>query len=339
MLSVHITGDYRHRQPLAYSALRPLWDSWLEITPDMAKADLVIVAHPRDLDTHGATLKATLGTGQRLVLLSEEPFWDTVWGADPFVRAAVHDTDAGALPYVQLNHLTSDLYDFARLPYFVLTNRSYFNRYALRFGRNATRSVADWRAHFNDMTKIVFMAERRKDAKFDRCFTDAEVFGLSAQRTRLTEAIATRLGDCVTCFGHGWDGNTRRQDLHDWHLQKLHQLDGCTRVLSAMENTHLPSYVTEKLFDAFATGAWPLYIARANHRVDKLVPRAAWTNLVGLDPDAAAETVAVLVPDPAAYAEAQARLAALFSPAVLASERARLGRALRAELMAVAGHG
>ncbi|MDU8914024.1 glycosyltransferase family 10 domain-containing protein [Aestuariicoccus sp. MJ-SS9] len=334
MIRIHIAGDYGHRQPLAYAPIQALTAGALELTDDPGAADLVLIAHPRDLDTHGDALRAGLGAHQRLVLFSEEPFWDTIWGGDPFRRDQIHDTARGPLPYTWLNHFTSPVFAFDRIPYFLLTDRSYFNRYALRFAQNAARGAAHWQAHFDRSRDIVFMAEKRRNEKFDRAFEGHDVFGLSARRTRIALACI-EAGLDVTCRGHGWEGNVQRSDLRDWHMEKLLELDGAVRVLSAIENTHAAPYVTEKLFDAFAVGGWPLYIAGPDHRVRDLVPEGSWLNLYGLSPEDAAAAVAALTPDPAAYAEAQARLAALFTIRNLVSEQERLHAALLAELPAL----
>lgn len=327
-VKVHVTGDYGHRQPLAYGPLRRLVADRITLVEEARGADLLIVAHPKDLAAHGGRLCAATGAGQRLVLLSEEPFWDTIWGEDPFTRDQVHMTPDGPLPYVWLNHLTSRIFDFDRIPYFLLTDPRFVYRYHNRLTRNAGLGAAHWRAVFGRPGPVTFMAEARQDPKFDRALAGRDVFGLSSWRSRVALACT---GD-VRRLGRGWQGDLRRQALDDWHLDKLRQLEGRTRILSGIENTHLDSYVTEKLFDAYAVGAVPLYVAGTGHRVRRMLPEGAWLNLYGLSPEAAAGAIADLRPDAAAYAEAQARLAARFTSEALTAERIRLREALLAEL-------
>ncbi len=336
-LRLHLAGDYAYRQPLAYPHIRMLVEDRLHFVDRLEAADIVIVAHPKDIAAHGADLATRMAPDQKLVLLSEEPFWDTIWGDDPRVRNPVANTEAGPLPYTWLNHRTSKIFEFERIPYFLLTDRRYFNRYALRFARNAKRSAAEWRAHFETLEDVVFMAEKRRNPKFDRALPDGTVFGLAALRTRIALACS---GPHIRRVGHGWQKARRRQALDDWHLEKLSTLDACCRILSAIENTHDPRYVTEKIFDAFAIGALPLYIAGPGHRVHDIVPGESFLNLHDKTPEMAAEAVLSVRIDAErieAFRAAQTALADLFGPGpALAAERARLGRSLAEELLGIA---
>jgi hypothetical protein len=97
--------------------------------------------------------------------------------------------------------------------------------------------------------------------------------------------------------------------------------------------------VSEKLFDAFAVGAIPLYMAAPGHRVERLVPRGSWLDLWG---HTAKQGFDPTLPPPAqqldAYAEAQARLHDLLSdPEAETRELDRFIHALVAELQGVLG--
>ena len=337
VISVYAFGYYRHRQPLAYAPIRTAAASRVALTDRLETADLVVVAHTKDLDAHGAELRRRMGPAQRLVLLSEEPFWDTIWGRDPFTRAQTHHTDDGPLPVTVLNHATSRIYDFERIPYFLLTDHRYCIRYAMRFARNAKRDAGTWSMHFARLRDIHFMAERRGNAKYDTAFAHRDVFGLAALRTRIAEACD---GSHVIRQGKGWTGHrTRRQELEDWHFNKLRGFDERCLILSAIENTHQANYITEKLFDAFAVGAVPLYWASSGHRVHEVAPDGGWLNLYGLDAAAAAGRIMSLSPDETfleGYAATQRRLAALFCDVTApARERKRLTDSLVAEFREV----
>lgn len=337
MIRVYPFGKYQNRQPMAYAAIRAACDGRISVTDQMDQAALVIITHTKDLAAHGAWLHKTLQPGQRLVLLSEEPFWDTVWGHDPFARRQTHLTTAGPLPVTVLNHATSVLYDFARIPYFLLTDPSYQAHYARRFQRNAALGPDAWRGVFRSRQDIHFLAERRDDSRFDVTFPGTDVFGLGAWRTRLALACT---GAHVIRNGHGWPGHGPiRQTLPYWHMDKLQMLDGQCRILSAIENTHQANYISEKLFDAFALGAIPLYVAGPTHLSHELVPDSAWLNLYGLDTAEAAARIMAFQPDTdflTAYAAAQRRLAGIFChPANTQMELHRLADALVAEFRAV----
>jgi len=96
MIRVAVLGDYAHRQPLAYAQIRARCLRDIRVEADPTRADVVAVAHSKDLDSHAATLRG-LGAGQTLVLLPEEPFWDTSWGHDPTRRGLMHPAPDGPL--------------------------------------------------------------------------------------------------------------------------------------------------------------------------------------------------------------------------------------------------
>ena len=127
--------------------------------------------------------------------------------------------------------------------------------------------------------------------------------------------------------------------MPDWHLDKLATLDRRTFICSALENTHLPDYITEKPFDAFAVQAVPVYAASPRHRLTEIVPDGAFINVFDLDADEAAERLAAFEPDiafAARYLEAQSRLADLFGNVeTLRAERRRVVNATVAALEAV----
>ncbi|MBR9865383.1 MAG: hypothetical protein GYB24_18305, partial [Rhodobacteraceae bacterium] len=139
--------------------------------------------------------------------------------------------------------------------------------------------------------------------------------------------------------GLGWRKGGRRQALADWHLDKLQELDGRCRFVSALENTHQPAYLTEKFFDAFAVGGVPLYYASDSHRVHRCVPAGGWVNLFGQTPEEAVETIDSFAFDAAfyeAYTETQARLAETFgSPRALLADRDRFCAALIGEMQSL----
>lgn len=336
-LRVHLAGAYQHRQPLAYGPVLQAVSKEVILCETADSADLVVLAHTKDLGQMGPKLRKWLRNDQRLALLSEEPFWDTIWGADPLSRQQIHATPHGPLAISVLNHATSTVFDFDRIPYLILTDPRFQAHYAHRFRRNAQLGAADWQRHFASQTKIVFMAERRRKAIYDIDVPKADIFGLAAWRTRLAELCTDpRVSRC----GKGWPGHQQnRQALPYWHADKLSVLDGRCLILSALENTHQSSYISEKIFDAFAVGAVPLYMAGPAHRIHDLLPDRGWLNLYGLSEKAAARRLQAFYPDEAflvGYAESQRRLAEMFcNPAVARTELRLLAERLTAELRQV----
>lgn len=339
MISIFKHGAHAHRTPLSYPALAPLFADFVELVDHPERADLYVFAHSLDVEAAPRDMVEDWRARRRpVVILSEEPFWDTIWGRRPLTRERVLDTAYGPLPVIQLNHHTSAIFGFDRIPYYLLTNHRFANTYAARFARNAQRSAADWRARFAARAiDLSFMFERRPEPFHNMRWPEAGIIGLCAWRTELAEACTA---GTVERLGASWQGGPSRFDLDNWYLDKMTRLDGRARILAALENTHQPDYITEKLFDAFACGSLPLYFATPEHRIHAFgLPGLSWVNLHGLSVPEAADRVtridftAELFE---AYAAAQRQLADLFcDPGAWVAERDRLRQALRGELAAL----
>jgi len=335
MIRVHLAGPHARRTPLSYPALWPLFAARLVREPDPARADLVVFAHPQDIATPDrAVVAAWRQRRMPVLLLSEEPFWDSLFSPDPLARDLLLDTDAGLLPVRQLNHATTAIFRFQRIPYYLLTDHGYLPAYAARFRRNARIGAAAWQAEFAARPlDAAFMAERRPERFHDVSFPAAGIVGLCAWRTDLALAMPGR----VARLGASWQGGPTRFELANWHLDKLMRQDRQARIFSAVENTHQPDYVSEKLFDAFALGSRPAYWAAPGHGAHRLdLPPAAWANLHGLTPAAAAARLADLPWDRGffeAFRAAQALLETLVADlAAAVAERERLAGAVLREL-------
>lgn len=339
-IRVFRTGAHAHRTPLSYPALAPLFADRIVPVDRPGEADLYVFAHVLDIEAAPHAVIEDWRRRQRpVVLLSEEPFWDTIWARQPLAHQRLVQTRFGPLPVIQLNHQTSPIFHFERIPYYLLTHHRFATAYAARFARNAALTASAWARRFADCAAdLVFMFERRPEPYHALRWPEGDLIGLCHWRTVLAEAD---LPGRVERIGRSWqDGVPARQSLPNWHLDKLARLDGQMRCLAAFENTHQPDYITEKLFDAFACGAVPLYFASPGHRVHELgLPAAAWLNLYDLPPAAAAERIAALRIDSTlceAYAQAQARLCDLFGdPGLWVRERRRLQRAVLDELTAL----
>jgi len=344
MISVAMIGRRCGHHPLAYPALQALFDDSLSLNVAPQAADILLCGHPDDLIEAApdlVALRATHGHIQ-VLYLSEEPFWDSVGPIDPFHRHQTLDTVAGALPFTCLTHATSHIFDFDRIPYFLLTNPDYTKRYAAAFAQNACLSKTDWQAHFDTaLLRGAFMAENRLSPKLNVVFDEHDVRGLCTWRTEL--ALQYRTGSVLRA-GKGWPaGAPDRTNLLDWHADKLHYLNRQAVFVSGLENTHQDLYVSEKIFDAFAVGGVPLYYAGANHAVHRVLPPGGWLNLYDLsvaDAAAALDTFAFDAAFFEAYHTTQTALADLFNtPALLDTERARLRTAILTECHAVLDRG
>jgi len=332
MIKVFKTGRHAHRTPLSYPDLAPLFADCIQLVDTPAEADLYMFAHSMDFETAPRALVEDWRQRRRPVaILSEEPFWDTIWGQRPLQRQIRQETPFGALPVFQLNHCTTEIYHFEHIPYYLLTEHRFAQVYAPLFQRNAQLRASEWRAVFaNCPSDLTFMFERRPERYHNVEWAEADLIGLCAWRTDLAEAC-TWPG--VARLGQSWQGGQTRFELDDWHGDKLRQLDQNTRQMGALENTHHPDYITEKIFDAFAIGAQPVYFASAAHRIHSMgLPTESWVNLHGQTPDEAAETLNATTQDDTfidALHDAQSALANLFEdPSFAVIERTRLRSAV-----------
>lgn len=338
-IKVFKSGPHAHRTPLSYPALAPLFADFIDLVERPEQADLYVFSHPADV---GAASKLLIEDWRRrrrpVVILSEEPFWDTLWGRRPLARHRVLDSHYGALPVIQLNHHTSSIFCFDRIPYYLLTNHRFANTYAVRFSRNAGLTTADWEARFAARkVDLAFMFERRPDPVHNMHWPAGGIIGLCAWRTALAETCST---GTVERLGASWQGGPSRFELDDWYLDKITRLDDRSRLFGAFENTHQPTYITEKFFDAFACGALPLYFASPLHRIhDFSLPPASWVNLYNLSvPDAirTIEEFRITRAHLEAYVDTQQRLKRLFCDTRhWVAERQRLRDALHSEFIAV----
>ena len=336
-LQVCLIGRHAHRTPLAYAPYRALLADRVNHVDKPDRADIVICAFDLDIRENAAAL---LGLRRRrpdvgLVLFSEEPLWDTAWRPfDPGRRQRL-PVDGDGLDYVFLCHANCDVFAFEQIPYYLTTD----DRFSLEYGRLLARNAAETASEIVERwakapIPAAFVAERRTGPEHAVELPTHQIRGLGVYRTRLAEAV-TLPG--VLRAGLGWS-DQRRQALPDWRLDKLSMLDRRTRLVSALENTHQNRYVTEKLFDAFAVGARPLYYAGPDHAVWGLAPREALINVHGLSVEEAAARVEcpeIGAAELDAYRGAQSRLARLFGDVeALIAERHRIAEAIVAALEA-----
>lgn len=339
VLSVLVTGRNSNRSPFKYDVYRQDFTSVLQFVDRPEQADLLVFGASANIREHYAdVLKCHSDLpNDRLVVLSEEPLWDTTWGHEFDQPKAVTHVREHKFDYAVLNHMTTDIFAFDKLPYFVTTDTRFNTRYARMFRRNAAMSAKDllelWKTA---PVRQAYFAERRDDERYDFERPDLDLYGHCAYRTRIAEA-APKEG--VLRVGQGWGDTTRRQELPDWHLDKLTTLDRRTFICSALENTHLPDYITEKPFDAFSALGVPVYAANSAHRIHEIVPEGSFINVWGMTPKEAAEHLQYFEPDlgfAERYIEAQKRLAELFGDVeVLRAERRRVIDATTRALEAV----
>jgi hypothetical protein len=334
---IYLLGPRSARTPLGYAAFQRIAADRIQLSHQPETADLILTGWNRDLEENAAALAPMLRARPQLKLavISEEPLWDTLWSGGFADRNRVFDCAGSPQSYRFLNHMNSRIFDFDRIPYFLLTSDSFFGRYVALLAGFVARSPQEMLAHWQTAPlQAAFCAEYRDDPSFDLRYDAGRLFGLSRYRSLVAQHYPE---PAVLRLGQGWPQQNgqaqtlphqleRRQDLPDWHLDKLARLHGRVRLCSAYENTHQHCYISEKLFDAFAVGGIALYHAGPGHRVHGLIAPEALLNSFGRGPAQAAAWAAAYQPDLAmarAWLASAAELLALLSDgrAVIAERR------------------
>ncbi|WP_342777659.1 exostosin domain-containing protein [Sulfitobacter sabulilitoris] len=342
--AVAFFGKHGNRTPLSYDPFQRVLGDQLLLVDDLSAADVLLTGFNIDLRDKIDTLRPVLEArpDTKIAVISEEPLWDTTWSGGFEDRARTMTASGAELSYRFINHQNSTLFDFDRIPYFLLTNDSFIVRYRNLLAAQSDVSPADLLTRWASApVRAAFFAEVRKGETYSRNFPEHDIYGLGTYRTEVAEATK---GDGVMRVGKGWTAGKatapRRQALPDWHLDKLATLTGQCRVMSSFENTHQHAYVSEKIFDAFAVGAVPTYYASPRHRVFDLVPQETMINTFGLDAAAAARRIAEFEPDldfAKAYCAARDNLCRRFSSGGdIIAERRRIVREVVKDITALA---
>lgn len=329
MKKIFLLGKHSNRTPFSYEGYKRYFLKHFEYTENAAVADFIIVGFVQDITDNIAEIAAIRQENKnvKIVVLSEEPLWDTLWGTDWAKKNHSIKLKNETVDYVYLNAKTTSIFDFDEFPYFITTDDDFFLRYTDMFEKNAQISREELSIIWKGANyKQSYIAEKRQEEETWASIKDnSEVFGLSILRTQIAEAMA---GPNNLVAGKGWGGsNKKRQALVDWHLDKLVQLNRKVFIVSAIENTHIDNYVTEKIFDAFAVLGIPIYCAGPNHYIHNVIPKNAYINIYGLSFEEVLNKINKFEPDEKfidAYILTQKKLANMFkSPKVYFKERSR----------------
>jgi hypothetical protein len=296
-LKINLTGRHSNRTPFSYAPFQSVADGRISLVDDPMEADVIMTGFNIDIRENAELFEgiAKKRPNTKIVVLSEEPLWDSTWSGGFAERKRSMKCGATEVAYTFLNHSNSTVFDFESIPYFLLTSEDYLARYGLLIARHANLTPAALLEHWkNAPIPAAFYAEVREGDTYAKAFPDQSLYGLSAYRTEIARKVETA---GVLREGKGWRSDAKRQSLPDWHLDKLAALDMRVRVASAFENTHQHGYISEKIFDAFVVGGVPTYFADKDHRVLRLVPETSMINTWGLTADEAAKRIAAFKPN------------------------------------------
>jgi len=333
---IALVGRHSNRTPFAYTPFQNAAGDRITLVDDPMQADFVMTGFNVDIRENTDLFETLVKTrpDTKVVILSEEPLWDSTWSGGFAERERTAKCGDAELSYTFLNHTTSSVFDFDAVPYFLLTSVDYLSRYGLLIARHTNLTPDQLLEHWkNAPVPAAFYAEVREGETYAKSFPEQALYGLSTYRTEIARKVDL---PGVMREGKGWRTDAKRQALPDWHLDKIAALDMRVRVASAYENTHQHSYISEKIFDAFVVGGVPTYYADDNHRVLNLVPNSSMINTWGLNSDEAAEKIATFAPDRAfaeSWLDTAKTLQATFTDVgLVARERERIVKAILTEL-------
>lgn len=290
-----LLGRHSNRTPLSYHAYQTIiGDNGLGIAtlvPLSSNPDILVLGHVFDLFTELDKIQSAKEKNSliKIVVLSEEPLWDTVWSGGFDKKVDFRVVNGTKIDFYYFNHLTTSIYDFDSLPYFITTDNNYLARYQMMLSRNKKMSsnqlITLWQTA---LYPAAFFLERRPEDQFSVEYPQYDLRGLCQYRTNIAEELRS---DATLIAGKDWSNDPIRQKLPDWHLDKISRLDGKTKIISALENTHQVNYISEKIFDAYAINGIPLYYASKNHRIFDILPSGAFINLFEKSIDEAVSSI------------------------------------------------
>lgn len=283
MIKYCLVGRHSHRTPLSYSVLHSSFKDIFVQVENYKDADIMVLGFVIDLKDNLQSISEFLKfvPHGKIVVLSEEPLWDTIWGGDYIPINQIRIIEDKQIEFLYFNHANTKCFEFAKIPYFIRTDLNYVNRYANLFSRNSRYDISELGDIFQARhSSLVAYAEKRLDDKFDFYDSSNDIRGLSKFRTDFSNAVSSKM--LVTQIGAGWTQGPKRQQLVDWHLDKIVGASERYLFSSALENTHLDCYVTEKFFDSMATLTVPVYFASPSHLINNLCDRRSFINLYGL---------------------------------------------------------
>jgi hypothetical protein len=266
MINIYLAGKHSNRIPISYLPYRKLLSKKrIFIVDDMKAADILVLGFDIDLNevfTDYIKIKKNYNRDLKICILSEEPLWDTVWSKNYINNKHTHKYLDDAVDCFYLNHFNSDLFSYKRVPYFITTDDKFFIRYSNLFQNYSKYSISDLKNLFSRRSyNITFMFEKRLGPEYN-VRVGGKLVGLSGFRSELASQYLSE-GKALI-FGKGWGQNTIRQQETDWHLSKLVRNRDNTIIFAAIENTHHKNYITEKIFDSYATLSIPTYYSETN---------------------------------------------------------------------------
>lgn len=234
-------------------------------------ADVLILQTPASLYTgkYAKQLRKLSRTIKNVFIVCEEPVWNKNtenWTSylleEVYVDVKKQRYNISA---INLNYITSDIFGYNTIPYFITTNFRYISNYKsawkqlTELNKSNNLTLANRESKYN-ITGLISIpnSERWVYKKID------SFPYLANARHLIAESAIKTTNDCFFA-GRGWQSGTlgktiyEEQESANWHTDKLNWATTHSRFLFAIENINMPGYVTEKIFDAIFSNSIPIY--------------------------------------------------------------------------------
>lgn len=283
-IKVALFGRHANRTPMAYNSYRSLFSKYVDFVSSPYDADVVVLGYSVDMAGLENSIDELLVKRPQLkfAVISEEPLWDTLSDNSPDRNCATWQFANTVVTYFVFNHVTSSIFNFIDIPYFLTTEAKYLTRYLLAFEKilNTFDEHALYK-HWHSVckNKVQFLQQQRYEDEYAFVNRESGIWGVSKYRTQLADKLNSEgmaLLNQVSTYAK------TRQSLPDWHLDKLANTSN-TLFMSAIENTYHMYYVTEKVFDAYAMCSIPLYHTTPTHKIFEFIEKGSFINLECLD--------------------------------------------------------
>lgn len=296
-LSLCLFGRHSKRTPFAYRDYRSIFEQEFDYSDDPFSADIILTGFIKDFNDNKELVDQIKrkNPSAKLVVISEEPLWDTIWTSNFIDKTIEIICSDKSYTVYQYNHYNSSSFEFSSYPYYLTTNNRFFARYCSIFQNISKHSEKDILSFWHSAPfRTSFIAEKRLGNNYAKSYPEQNTWGLSKYRTDLALNFS---GHNNLIEGKDWKLNQVRQALPDWHLDKLAKLNKKSVFISAIENTYYKTYITEKIFDAYACLGIPLYISGAKHGIRNIINSGSWIDLYDLNSKEAFDKINGFTPD------------------------------------------
>ena len=270
-------GESKKICMFSYETYLPYLADYFEKVDNVKNADVVIVTFVGDIvNNYKRFLGFIENSDAKVVLLSEEPLFDTRWS-----DRIIYENDKTFVRNLRgkkeielhiLSYFTSDIFDFDKIPYFLTTNKNIMGNYRKQISLLENKNlVKHWQQKQYDVVGL--QIKRPEEGKFD--FSEIkEGTSLGRLREELIDKFVDDSAIKTKFLGSGYEKlkhiteftNESSRDSAEWHTTKLNYCSNKSKFLLSIENTICKNYITEKIFDAISTNSLPIFFQ--THKVD-----------------------------------------------------------------------